>query len=183
MTQYLAQVNGMPKTIEKNLVKIQREFIWAGSKSSPVQREMLNAPVTEGGKNMFDIEARNEALHLMRLKSYLELDPQKRPTWAYISDDRMAKMDKLTSKVQAGSHVNMFLQHWSPLRKKLPPHLKNMINTARKYGVIFDTPNPTKEIREALPLWHPFGEDPNKRQLNNKSQCKCLRKNHGTLTV
>ncbi|KAJ7148891.1 hypothetical protein C8R46DRAFT_916607, partial [Mycena filopes] len=32
-------------------------------------------------------------------------------------------------------------------------------------------------------LWHHFGEDPNKRQLNNKPQCKCLRTNHRVFTV
>lgn len=37
MTQYLVQVNGMPKQIEKQLNKLQREFIWSVSKSSPVQ--------------------------------------------------------------------------------------------------------------------------------------------------
>ncbi|KAJ7089499.1 hypothetical protein C8R43DRAFT_829668, partial [Mycena crocata] len=79
MTQYKTMVNGMPKSVEKILIKKQRDFIWAGSKSSPVQREMLQAPLAEGGKNLFDLEARNEAIQLMKLKSYLELDPEKRP--------------------------------------------------------------------------------------------------------
>ncbi|KAJ6524025.1 hypothetical protein B0H19DRAFT_972426, partial [Mycena capillaripes] len=58
-----------------------------------------------------------------------------------------------------------------------------MVNAAKKFGVKFDTTNPSKDIREMLPLWHHFGEDPNKRQLNNKPQCKCLRKNHRVYTV
>ncbi|KAJ7167391.1 hypothetical protein C8R43DRAFT_1161064, partial [Mycena crocata] len=114
MTQYKTQVNGMPKSVEKILVKKQREFMWAGKKSSPVQREMLQAPIEEGGKNLFDLESRNQAIQLMKLKSYLELDPEKRATWAYASDVRLANHDRKTSRVQDGSHVNMFMQKWSP---------------------------------------------------------------------
>ncbi|KAJ7125858.1 hypothetical protein C8R46DRAFT_927518, partial [Mycena filopes] len=58
-----------------------------------------------------------------------------------------------------------------------------MVNCAKKYGIKFDTLNPSKDVRELLPLWHHFGEDPNKRQLNNKPQCKCLRVNHRVTTV
>ncbi|KAJ7150818.1 hypothetical protein C8R43DRAFT_951252 [Mycena crocata] len=172
MTQYKTQVNGMPKSVERILIKKQRDFIWAGSKSSPVQREMLQAPIAEGGKNLFDIEARNDAIQLMKLKTYLELDPEKRATWAFASDVRLAKHDLKTSKVQEGVHVNMFTQRWSPKRNELPKHLKDMVNTARKYGIQFDTDNPSRDLRELLPLWHHLGEDPSKRQLNNKPQCK-----------
>ncbi|KAJ7125859.1 hypothetical protein C8R46DRAFT_832846, partial [Mycena filopes] len=114
MTQYRTQVNGMPKPVVKLLNRKQRDFIWAGAKSSPVQKEMLQAPIEEGGKNLFDLEARNDAIQLMRLKSYLELDPTKRATWAYVTDVRLANHDKKTSKVADGSHVNMFTQNWAP---------------------------------------------------------------------
>ncbi|KAJ7115512.1 hypothetical protein C8R43DRAFT_830363, partial [Mycena crocata] len=66
MTQYLQQVNEMPKQVLNHLLKTQREFMWGG-KSSPVQREMLMAPRAEGGKNLLDLKARNDALQLMKL--------------------------------------------------------------------------------------------------------------------
>ncbi|KAJ6552658.1 hypothetical protein DFH09DRAFT_925035 [Mycena vulgaris] len=119
----------------------------------------------------------------MRLKSYTEIDQAKRAPWNYVADTHIARLDKTTSTVQKGSHINMFLQRWSPVRHKLPPHLKDMVNMARKYGTQFDTPNPSRELWGLLPLWHHFGEDPNKRQLNNKSQCKCLRGRHNAHTV
>ncbi|KAJ7115513.1 hypothetical protein C8R43DRAFT_835646, partial [Mycena crocata] len=34
-----------------------------------------------------------------------------------------------------------------------------------------------------LPLWHHFGEDPNKLQQNNTPACKCLRENHGVIFI
>jgi hypothetical protein len=46
MTQYLTQVNGMPKSIEKILTKMEWDFVWGG-KSPPVQRDTLLAPISE----------------------------------------------------------------------------------------------------------------------------------------
>jgi hypothetical protein len=101
----------MPKAVERSLIKKQRDFIWGGSKSSPVGRGALLAPIGDGGNNMFDLEARNEAIQIKRLKTYLELDPKKRATWAYVSDARLANHDRKTSKVAKGSHENMFTQN------------------------------------------------------------------------
>ncbi|KAJ7139963.1 hypothetical protein C8R43DRAFT_820840, partial [Mycena crocata] len=66
MTQYLTQVNEMQPETLNHLLKAQREFMWSG-KSSPVQRETLMAPRTQGGKKLLDLKARNEALQLMKL--------------------------------------------------------------------------------------------------------------------
>ncbi|KAJ7668756.1 hypothetical protein DFH06DRAFT_982886 [Mycena polygramma] len=57
-----------------------------------------------------------------------------------------------------------------------------MVNVAIKYGVHFHTPNPSQELREALPLFHHFGEDKSKRRINNSAACKCLRGKHGAST-
>ncbi|KAJ7138834.1 hypothetical protein C8R46DRAFT_822761, partial [Mycena filopes] len=58
-----------------------------------------------------------------------------------------------------------------------------MLTCAKKYGVEFNTPDPSHEIQKLLPLWHHHGENPERRQLNNKAQCKCLRFKHGVTTV
>ena len=42
------------------------------------------------GKRTLDIESRNEAIELMKLKSYLRMDNQ-RPKWAYVADKIIAK--------------------------------------------------------------------------------------------
>ncbi|KAJ7497834.1 hypothetical protein B0H11DRAFT_1715750 [Mycena galericulata] len=58
-----------------------------------------------------------------------------------------------------------------------------MIKVALKYGVRFETSDPTSELIKLLPLWHHFGEDTTKIQYNNKPQSKCLREKHNVLTV
>ncbi|KAJ7172886.1 hypothetical protein C8R43DRAFT_816731, partial [Mycena crocata] len=119
----------------------------------------------------------------MRLKSYLELDPEKRATWAYLADSTIAKHGLDQPRVKKGTHINTFLQTWSPKRSALPARLKDMMNVARKYGVTFDTHNPSQKIRRNLPLWHHFGEDPGKRRINNADACVCLRLKHGAKTM
>jgi len=108
---------------------------------------------------MFDLTAQNKALQVMKLKSYLEMDPLRWATWAYVTDATFVAHDKLTSKVTAGSHVNMFLQDFAPKMSDLPTRHKDMINVVRKYGLRFDTFDPLKEIKEQLPLFHHFAED------------------------
>ncbi|KAJ3870910.1 hypothetical protein F5051DRAFT_308323, partial [Lentinula edodes] len=49
MTQYLAQVQGMPKNIEKRLNKRIRKFLWAEKQQSPINFETLLASRDEGG--------------------------------------------------------------------------------------------------------------------------------------
>jgi hypothetical protein len=162
--------------------------VWGG-KSPPVQRETLLAPISEGGKKMLDLEARNEAIQLMRLKSYLNLDPETRAQWAYVADDQIKRYNVKSSNVDELSYANTYLQTWSPSLRKLPgqKHLPNalreMIRVANKYGVAFDTLNPSEELRKLLPMWHHFGEDTSKTQYNNKAQSKCLRSTHHVHTT
>ncbi|KAJ6448859.1 hypothetical protein C8R47DRAFT_1265647 [Mycena vitilis] len=141
------------------------------------------APVADGGKNLLDLRSRNDAIQIMKLQSYLELRSSERATWGFIADSVLEKRDVKDSAVDANSHINMFLQDWNPNQRKRPPHLKEMLACAEKYGVIFDTIEPSIEIREQLPLFHHFGEDPAKTQLNNTPACKCLRENHNVQTA
>jgi hypothetical protein len=60
---------------------------------------------------------------------------------------------------------------------------RKMIKVANKYGVAFDTLNPSEELRRLLPMWHHFGEDPSKTQYNNKAQSKCLHSTHNVRTT
>ncbi|KAJ7601415.1 hypothetical protein B0H17DRAFT_969783, partial [Mycena rosella] len=74
-------------------------------------------------------------------------------------------------------------QTWSPNERKWPKRHKEMLKCAKKYGVEFDTFNPSRGIQGQLPLWHHFGENEDKTQVNNSKACKCLRANHGVKTV
>ncbi|KAJ7712398.1 hypothetical protein DFH07DRAFT_684547, partial [Mycena maculata] len=120
----------------------------------------------------------------MTLKSYLEMDPAKRAAWAHMADKLLPKRDKPSSNVKKGSHVNPFLQTWKPKANgKLPEFLKGMLKVAAKYGIEFNTLQPSQAIRESLPLWHHLGEDASHTQFNNTATCQCLRSTHGVSTV
>ncbi|KAJ6542116.1 hypothetical protein B0H10DRAFT_1671118, partial [Mycena sp. CBHHK59/15] len=58
-----------------------------------------------------------------------------------------------------------------------------MLKCMNKYGVSFETSNPTNEMLRKLPLWHHPGEDGDKRQENNGKVARCLRRNHAALTI
>ncbi|KAJ6517021.1 hypothetical protein DFH09DRAFT_940617 [Mycena vulgaris] len=119
----------------------------------------------------------------MTLKSLAELDPAKRSKWTYFGNKLLAKHDKKGSRVQTGSHKSIFLQNWSPKLNKLLFFLRDVLKCAKKYGMEFDTLNPSLELCMLLPLFHHHGENPVKRQIDNSAACKCLRKNHKVPTV
>ncbi|KIY46165.1 hypothetical protein FISHEDRAFT_8825, partial [Fistulina hepatica ATCC 64428] len=48
ITQYLAEVQGMPEAVEKKLTKRIRQFMWAEKTMSPVNSETLFAPLESG---------------------------------------------------------------------------------------------------------------------------------------
>lgn len=78
MTQYLAKVQGMPSSVEDEFVRIIRDFVSDGKKSSPIKPETLFEPIREGGIKLLDIKSRNEAIELTWVQSYLTLSPHAR---------------------------------------------------------------------------------------------------------
>ncbi|KAF9537727.1 hypothetical protein CPC08DRAFT_609668, partial [Agrocybe pediades] len=77
LTQYLTKVQGMSPEVEEEVNNKIRTFMW-DDKSPMVGMETLCAPVQAGGKNLLDIKARNEAIELMKVKTYLS-KPENRP--------------------------------------------------------------------------------------------------------
>ncbi|KAJ7315202.1 hypothetical protein DFH08DRAFT_620871, partial [Mycena albidolilacea] len=58
-----------------------------------------------------------------------------------------------------------------------------MVKCLKKYGISFETAQPSTEIQKEMPLWHHPGEDRNKRQENNGKKAKCMRRKHAALTI
>jgi hypothetical protein len=90
MTRYLATVQGMPTEIEEKLEKRVRSFLWAEKSQVRVNKETVYAPSDVGGKNLLDIVARNEAIAITWLKTYLSFGPD-RPLWCFVADELLAK--------------------------------------------------------------------------------------------
>ena len=71
MMQFLTKAQGMLNTITRSLQTIIRDFLWNGNKTPPglsLNNVMRNKK--EGGINLLDLEARNQAIELTWLKSY-----------------------------------------------------------------------------------------------------------------
>jgi len=140
-TQYLTRVQGMPKDVEKLFTKKIQKFMSKGEKVPMVSLSVMNSNIEKGGKKLLDIEVRNQAIELMKIKSYLSFD-ELRPKWAKVADILIA------NSINTGCHVrdelsksNLFLQSWKVNTTKntaLPERLRRMLQTADKFHVAFN---------------------------------------------
>jgi exonuclease III/ribonuclease HI len=185
-TQYLAKVQEMPEHITKRLTNTMWEFIWDGNpKNAPVNRETMHAPLLEGGKKILDIQARNEAIQLTWLQSYLTI--MKRPTWAYFADALFWLAAPLSGRIiEETAATNPFLQNWRPKTAAgttLPQELASMVRTAEKHGVKIDGISMGEEVRKEMPIWLHTSESTYMRRVTNRPAAKCLRNKHKVKTT
>ncbi|KAJ7575743.1 hypothetical protein C8J56DRAFT_801088, partial [Mycena floridula] len=151
-TQYLAKVQGMPVDVEKLLEKRINQFLW-GEKRPTVNAETTKAPILEEGKNVLDIPARNEAISLMWLKSYLDFGDN-RATWAYFADAIIAKhasCNELKGERNDEIKMNIFLQSWKATN--LVGDLGKMVKAAKDLGVRLQGLAFSRETMEQMPIW------------------------------
>ena len=133
-----------------------RQFFWAG-KTSTINSQTIYAPKELGGYNLLDIEARNEAINLMWLKSYLDFS-DKQPTWAIIADALIAfHTPQNENKIPKEVKMNIFLQSWQTCTTKLPDDLKNM-------RVQLDGRALSRDILRQMPIWY-HSESPDIRKM------------------
>ncbi|EIW57008.1 uncharacterized protein TRAVEDRAFT_127747, partial [Trametes versicolor FP-101664 SS1] len=57
-----------------------------------------------------------------------------------------------------------------------------MLKAAKKYGVRLDVKNPSETLKEALPIWSHIGVMQG-RVMSNSRTSRCIRENHGVVTV
>jgi hypothetical protein len=131
-TQYLTRVQGMPEDIEDDLIKLHHTFLWDG-KRARVSHDTMILDTAEGGKQLLDIPARNEAIDLWNLQSFLTQGPE-RASWCYFVDFIIMNfLEKSYLHIQPGQILNVFLQDIHiPIasRTPLPNDIKCMILTA-----------------------------------------------------
>ncbi|KAL1941465.1 hypothetical protein VTO73DRAFT_7282 [Trametes versicolor] len=184
-TQFRAAVQTMPASVERRITTILTKFVWNGDERPRVAREQLYKPVTQGGIQLLDLKSRNEAIDLMWARSYLTVG-LRQPPWTKIADALFARAIASDSKnTDLGARVNTFLQTWNiSTRAKagIPRCLKAMIKAAKKYGIRCETTNPSKDLREQLPVWSHIGRKAG-RCNENSPACRCLRNNHQIRTV
>ena len=184
MTQYLTQVQGMPTSTEKMLVKRIRKFIWREKTMTPVNTETLYAPTEMGGRGLLDIKSRNEAIDLMWLKSYLKFDSD-RPLWTLVADALMAiNLPQSESSSNKEIRRSVFLQSWKTLTgTKSPKSIKKLFQTAKMFNVQLEGLAFSPSITTEMPIWHHVKADPKIKCLARNNTSKCLVKNHRALKV
>ena len=187
LSQYLTRVQGMPKEIEETLNRKVTKFLWDGA-SAMVNLETMIQPITKGGKRVLDIKARNEAIELMKVKSYLNFGPE-RPRWAKVADTLIAENMPKGQQSQVrddASRRNTFLQNWSTKKKgnsNLPESLRRMLNVAEKYNVSVDPPVISQNVKRGMPIWHHIGFKKDCIVQNNNQWAKCQREVHEIQTI
>jgi hypothetical protein len=181
-SQYLAQVNVMPPAVRKHILKAQKDFI-NDSKSSMIARDSLRAPRDQGGIGLFNLEARNEALLLLKAASLAESDVEKHSHWASLALHQLSKHIVKSPAVAEEARTNLMVQNVKVNQRDPPAIHKAMVKCLNKYGLSFETVHPSTELQRSMPLWHHPGEDPQKRQVNNGQKAKCLRGKHVALTI
>ena len=158
-TQFLTKAQGMPPAIKAALKNMIWKFMWENDSSPRIAYDFLCSPMNEGGLNLLNIQARNEAIEIIWLKSYLDFSPL-RPTWAAITDliiDKAAPPGTLQP-----ARMNAFLQSWD-----IPSHgarlnlLNNaiirMVKTAKKYHANLAAICLSPQLHVQLPAWyHPY---------------------------
>jgi hypothetical protein len=113
MTQYLATVQGMPADVER-LDRQIRSFLWAEKTQVSVNKETVHAPSNVGGKDLLDIVARNEAITITWLKTYLSFGLEC-PLWCFVADELLAKKAVGADiNVDEAMRLNTYLQSWAP---------------------------------------------------------------------
>ncbi|KAJ7064070.1 hypothetical protein C8F01DRAFT_1081445 [Mycena amicta] len=123
----------------------------------------------------------------MKLKTYLNLDMHMRAKWAFFADLIFANYRVKNSPMRPDAVYIPFLQHWLPTTRHQPDRtplntsLKTMVKAATKYCVELEPPSYAGLVE--MPIWHHYGQDVNKRQVNNAPTHRCLREVHKVLQV
>ena len=144
--------------------------------------EYMYKPLNEGGLNLLNIKAQNEAIELIWLRDYLNLSLS-RQTWATVTDILInATTPPGTSAVAV---INSFLQSWNtptrgPRLVTLNRGITRMLSVAKKYNTNLAAIRLSPGVWATLPTWyHPCMDQHPITNVNTR----CLLTKHATRYV
>jgi ribonuclease HI/exonuclease III len=180
-TQYFAAAQGMPRDVEAKIERMIRDFVWADTGRPLVSLEYLYQPKDRGGLGLLDISARNKAIRMTQLKSYMKTGPE-RPTWAYLWDELIARMCR-EDPSEVG-HGNVFLRNWDvplagPRAQELPDDLRETLIVARQFGTTVAAVKMSDEMKRQFPAWGHLGAQ---NWTYNTTFDRCLKTAHRART-
>ncbi|KAJ7260027.1 hypothetical protein B0H12DRAFT_987017, partial [Mycena haematopus] len=143
--------------------------------------------VNEGGKQILDLRARNEAIDLWNLKEFLR-QGDARPNWSFFVDKIIEnRWNEGESATNQGALYNIFLQNWHiPTWRKNPLTLdiRRMLAAAKKYNLEFTALSISNEIKLQMPIWGHIALIQSRfERIARKDSLKCLHRCHQTRTV
>ena len=155
-TQFLTKAQGMPTHIEDTITKIIRDFIWENDMHPRIMLKYLHRPLKEGGLNLLDIRACNDAIELIWLRDFLNLTAS-RQTWAIISDVLINTTAPLGASVVM--IMNTFLQNWRPPTRGqkveiLNENIRRMLKMVSKYKTNLAAIHLSPKVLAAIPAWY-----------------------------
>jgi hypothetical protein len=114
-------------------------FIWGGATTALIAKKTLYCGTGNGGINLLNIKAWNDAINIMWLKEYLNMSPI-RPTWAYIVDILLC--ESAPSQIPNEIRSSPFLQTWNaPIKGKRAEFLDQdtiqLLKTAKTVNLQF----------------------------------------------
>ncbi|KAJ6527531.1 hypothetical protein B0H19DRAFT_969904, partial [Mycena capillaripes] len=135
-----------------------------------------------GGKNLLDIVARNEAIAVTWLKTYLSFGPD-RPLWCFVADELLAKKSVTADlSVDEAMKFNAYLQSWAPYQSAVTlgsKDLADMMAVGRKYGVTMEAMAVSRKLQDSMPIWYHKFSGGDRTLFNTKPYVvKCLKENH-----
>ncbi|KAF6742998.1 hypothetical protein DFP72DRAFT_829136, partial [Ephemerocybe angulata] len=187
-TQYLTRVQGMPPSAVKDIRKKTDNFVYAKHgerKANTIAIATLYKDKDKGGLNLQDIEAKNEAIDAMRVRTYT-LPPPLRPVWCSLADRILARAAvKKYKNVGEKALINPFLQGWrvNMSAAGLPKNLKRMMKVGYKYHTRPTPIGATKEIMEQMPIWYHTGAKAKLVSIYGDSWGVCQREVHEIMYV
>ncbi|THU75665.1 hypothetical protein K435DRAFT_706713 [Dendrothele bispora CBS 962.96] len=178
----------MPKSIEKLVTKRVQNFIWAEKEKNPVNKELVYSPIEIGGWKVLNIEARNRAIDIIWVKSYLKFGNDC-PLWAKVADAILAHYTpKSEDGVDKRCRINPILQSW---KTSPPKHAKTaaandlqcLIKTIKTFNIRQEGLAFSREQQRQMPIWYHKHADPAIRKLNRSTASECLKTKHKIFTV
>jgi ribonuclease HI len=147
-----------------------------------VNKETVHAPSSVGGKDLLDIVARNEAITITWLKTYLSFGPE-HPLWCFVADELLAKKAVVSDiNVDEAMRLNTYLQSWAPYQSAATlksKDLANMMEVGKRYGVTLDAMAVSRKIQDSMPIWYHKFSNGDRWLFNSPSYViKCLKEKH-----
>ena len=170
----------MPNSIQAEIQKAITGFVWGKERATMCIKDVVRNP-EQGGRKIMNITRWNEAIDLMWVKQYLDMEPDQ-PKWAFMMDKifRMEWPKWAKETHQMNENWNPLIQDWKLKVRStcIPKRVHNTMRLARKHGVELEALEPTYETRHKIPVWLHRKANKEAAQLYMTDRAKCLKNKH-----